>query len=122
MKKGQVFTLDAFLALLLVTISLGLIVTQLESIKNQSRNELQLMSSDFAQIALKRTLIVNQPNNLSSSKLNDLKTLMDNVFTGTIYEYQVELYNGSTSTIKKSTGCGSMKQVAITKEPAVVYH
>lgn len=118
--KGQIFTLDAFLALLLVTISLGLIVAQIESIKNQPSSDLQTLSSDFAQVALKRTLVVNQPNNLSSSKLNDLKSLMDNIFIGTAYEYQVELYNGTTSTIEKSTGCDSMKDVSIAKEPAVV--
>jgi|GEM_PF-6041290 len=118
--RGQIFTLDAFLALLIVTIALGLIVTQLESLKTTSSNELQTLSSDFAQIAVKRTLAVNEPNNLSSLKLNDLKTLMDNVFTGTNYEYEAEVYNGTISMIQKGAGCSSFNKTSITQKPAIV--
>ena len=121
--KGQIFTLDAFLALLIVTIAVGLIITQFESLQNSTQNNLQALSSDFAQILTKRTLIVKEPNNLTTSqaKLGEAKQLMDNVFSNTNYEYEIEIYNSTDkTTINKTIGCNSFKDVAITKAPAIV--
>ena len=121
--KGQIFTLDAFLALLIVTIAIGLIITQFESMQNSPQNNLQILSSDFAQILTKRTLIVEEPNNLTTSqaKLNEAKQLMNNVFLNTNYEYEIEIYNSTDkTTISKTIGCSSYKDVAITKVPAIV--
>ncbi len=119
--KGQIFTLDAFLSFLLVTVAVGLIATQTSQILNMPSNEIQQLSSDFAQIAVKRTLAVNEPNNLSSSKMPELGNLMNSIFQGTAYEYEAELYNSTdTLVIKKNQGCSSFKKVAVTQKPAIV--
>jgi len=108
--KAQVFTLDAFLSLLLVTISLGLLVTQTETITSQADHATQTLASDFAQIAVKNVLVYNEPNNLTTQKMSNLKNLMDETFSGTVYSYEVEAYNGTILSIKGNSDCSNSKE------------
>ena len=125
MEKGQLFSLDAFLALLAVTLAIGLLVSHTEALYTTSSIELKTIASDWSQIAVKKTLVVNplQSNNLDSNKLQSVLRPELNTVFGSDYNYEVDLYQGTTtlvgsiSSVKK---CLTANEVSIIKRPAMV--
>jgi len=121
--KGQLFSLDALLALVAITIALALLINQTEIIYNSQSSELQGIATDFSQIAVKKALLDNwsEANLINATKMNLLKTQLDNVLS-TNYNYKVSLFQKNTliNSIQSIQGCSAAQEVAIIKKPVFV--
>lgn len=122
MRKGQIFTLDVFLALVAVTVILGYMAWQLEEIYSQSYGveftKVQSMSNDWSQIAVKNLLAKgNKPNDINLAKLNDLETEMDEVITSP-YFYEVLLLDDGT--IINQGACDGKSNIAVSRRLVMV--
>ncbi len=116
--KAQLFSLDALLALLFVTIAILLVSIQFEhyyqSANDLQSEEIQLLASDYSQIAVKRILAVSEPNVVSEAKMNDLKTFLDNNLPAD-YSYEASLLSTS---INRSS-CNSKNFISIENRSVV---
>lgn len=115
--RGQIFTLDAFMALVAVTAVLGYATMQFENIYSQSHDleyqKLQTLADDISQIALKTTQtgsFVDSPNIVDAGSLDRLKTKIDT----TPYSYEVILAGTTTANLNDGA-CQGKSDIAVTR-------
>ena len=113
--KGQIFSLDILLAVLLITVIIGFTAVHFERVYSNSDNlaylEMKSLSEDWSQIAI-RNLLVSNPSEtvLDVSRMSDLESEMSNSLT---YDYEVILSTGETI----GTGCVEKSNVAVSTRP-----
>ncbi len=88
-RKGQIFTLDMLLAILGITIFMGLAVQYQTLVKEQASQasymQMETMASDAAQIAVKRK--ISQEGTANVVEGPELEEFLED-FTGDNYEYE----------------------------------
>jgi len=122
MKKGQIFTLDVFLALLAVTVILGYMAWQLEEVYSQSYGveftKVQSMSNDWSQIAAKNLLAKgDKPNDINLAKLDDLETEMDEVI---VFPYYYEVLMLGSGVLINQGACDGKSNIAVSRRLVIV--
>jgi len=122
MKKGQIFTLDVFLALLAVTVILGYMAWQLEEVYSQSYGveftKVQSMSNDWSQIAAKNLLAKgDKPNDINLAKLDDLETEMDEVI---VFPYYYEVLMLGSGVLINQGACDGKSNIAVSRRLVMV--
>lgn len=122
MKKGQIFTLDVFLALLAVTVILGYMAWQLEEVYSQSYGveftKVQSMSNDWSQIAVKNLLAKgDKPNDVNLAKLDDLETEMDEVI---VFPYYYEVLMPGSGVLINQGVCDGKSNIAVSRRLVMV--
>lgn len=98
--RGQIFTLDALLSVLIATAIIGLVTMQLGMIYNHSSDinyfEKQALADDWSQIAVKNILLANDYSpNIDSAKIPLLSSNMSNAI-GTKFSYAIISTAGSS--------------------------
>ena len=123
MKKAQIFTLDAFLALLAVTIILGYLTWETEEAYKigglGEQQKLERIADDWAHIAVKNLLLTadNKPNLIKTPTSSDsLSTQMQNAIKDP-YAYELLLPG---TTIAGNGGCAGKANIAAADR--IVYH
>ena len=96
--KGQVFTLDALLSLLVVTAFIGIVTMQFGSIYATSSDinafEKQALADDWSQIAVRNVLLINNySSSISTAGVSNLEALMDGAI-GDEFDYEVDFSDG----------------------------
>ena len=116
--RGQIFSLDVLLAVLLITVIIGFTAIQFERIYSNSNDltylELKTLADDWSQIAARN--ILNSDINrtiLDTTQLSDLEDQMNEVM---IYDYEVELSTGE----KIGGDCSLKENIAISTRPVYI--
>ena len=124
--KGQIFTLDAFLSVLLFTVMLGMFAMQFEQVQYRAENlnyiELQTLANDWSQIAVKNTLVKDNYTGeigADSAHLDVLSAQMNGSIRPPFY-YEVTITGSTPVTIKSSIDCTGMSNVAVTRRIVTV--
>ncbi|MEM0372341.1 MAG: hypothetical protein QXO69_00645 [archaeon] len=99
--KGQIFTLDALLAIALVTALIGMTALCFERVYSQSESlnylEIAAMADDWSQIAVRNVLLDDSYQNASVLKtdMSALKAMMDASIKSP-YSYEAVLSTGQS--------------------------
>jgi len=117
--KGQIFSMDALLSILGVTIILGLVTTQFSILYDQYQEnvfeKLDSIASDMANIGTSNYMAhpfpdgIKKPGVIDSGKLTEFRTFLEQTY-GKDYSGKVELL-GSRELI--NDGCSKQKNYAI---------
>lgn len=120
--KGQIFTLDVFLAVAFMVIVIGFMMWQMEEINSRGSAEYEKMMSmtyDWSQITVKTsTASNNAPNFLTASSLANVLPRMQEAFEDTPYSV-VLIYKGSEIPVTTQNNCDSAQDVATSRR--IVY-
>jgi hypothetical protein len=115
--KGQMFSLDALLALVAVTVVLGYITIQFENVYSQSHDleyqKLQSLADDISQITAKASQTGNlqdNPNVVDDGSLNRI----EKVFDISPYFYEIIL-SGSSSASLNEGACSGKSNIAVSR-------
>ncbi|RLG21594.1 hypothetical protein DRN74_01685 [Candidatus Micrarchaeota archaeon] len=108
--KAQIFSLDAMLAIVALTVIVGYFSWSLENTLHSADiseyESLQRMADDWAQLAVKRILAQrDEPNKVDSSRLSDLAAQMSELL---VSPYDFELHLGNS---KLGGDCSSKQNV-----------
>ena len=113
MRRGQIFTLDLFAAMVIFTVIMGFVAWQIEEVNSRSQDleyqKLNMIANDWAEIAL-RSGVVSKQNYYDDSKWTDFSVIVRDAFAGTPYKMN---YNAGSDTATINGGCtGTEKNVA----------
>ncbi len=124
MKKGQILSLDALLALVAVAVIIGYSSWAFENAMSQGRanqyDKLSMVANDWAHIAVKRELTIGRPNVVDETNLfmkwTSFESLMDDSIDSS-YSYEASLAGLSFT---RGT-CIGKANVAVAKRMIYVY-
>lgn len=113
MRRGQIFTLDLFAAMVILTVILGFVAWQIEEVNSRAQDleykKLNMIANDWAEIAA-RSGLVSKQNYYDGSKWTDFSITVKDAFADTPYKMD---YNAGPNFAKINGGCtGTEKNVA----------
>ena len=119
--KGQMFTLDALLAMVLVTVIIGMTAIHFERVYSQSEAlnyfELKTLADDWSQIAVRNVLVDTSYANMTVIKtdMSAFESMM-NAAIKAPFNYSAELSTGQ----KIGGSCGGKENVASSVRPVLI--
>jgi len=129
--KAQLFSLDALLALVFVTVAVMLLTTQFEhyykTVNEKKFEENNLLASDLSQVAVKRVLAVAgeytsvKPNVIKPDKMNDLNISLNSTLP-IDYSYEASLSGDSISSTINRGSCSGKNFVSISNRSVIIYN